>query len=125
MGFDFSIQLILKICSKTGQPFFYSNKFEKIYELPKLEVPEEFRPFVQDRGRLYHVYTDDFNIDNKLEASPEELLDVFPDWEDVKGSDYYEGYTENDWSEKTHNLFREALEWFAKQPYSFQASWSY
>lgn len=125
MGFDFAIHLVLHICSKTGQPYVYSKGLEKLYGIPKLEIPEKYLPFVQDRGHLYHVYTDYFNENDVLSASPEDLLDHFPEWEDVVSSSVYEGYTEDDWSEQTHNLFREALQWFSRQPYSFQASWSY
>lgn len=103
----------------------YNKNWEKVYEIPNLEIPEQYLPFVQDRGHLYHLYTDYFNDRDIYSTSPVELLKHFPSWEEVASSSIYEGYTEEDWSKKTHNLFREALEWFSSQPYSFQASWSY
>lgn len=125
MGFDFSIQLVLSICSKSGQPYVYSRGWEKLYELPKLEIPEEYRQFLQDRGPLYHIYTDYFSKNQRFSATTEELLENFPEWDEVKDSHWYERYADDEWPEQTHNLFREALQWFSEQPYTFQASWSY
>lgn len=125
MGFDFTIHLVVSICPSTGQPFIYTKGWEKLYEIPKLEIPEEYRQFLQDRGRLYHAYTEYFNQNDRNYATTEELVETFPKWEEVKGSDWYEGYTEDDWSEQTHKLFYEALQWFTEQPHTFLANWSY
>jgi hypothetical protein len=122
MGFDFFIELCIHLCEETGRPYVYSSNFEKVYELPTLPVvPEVHRRFLKLRGRIFHLYTYDYNE----KADVNSILDTFPTWEEVKESGYYEDYTEADWSEADHAAFRAALEWFAKQPFSFQASWSY
>jgi hypothetical protein len=125
MGFDFSIQLCLHLCPTTGKPFVYDREFKKVYTFPTVEVPEEYRRFVQLRGSFLHVYTDFYNEKDIYQVPVEGILDAFPSWEAVKESSWYEGCDGWDWSEEDHDTFRKALEWFAEQPYSFQASWSY
>jgi hypothetical protein len=54
------------------------------------------------------------------------FLEKYPDWEDIKSSMDLDGEDEESygWSEKDHNEFKEALEWFSSKEY-FSISWSY
>jgi hypothetical protein len=125
MGFDFSIELCLRLCATTGKPYTYGPSFRKNYELPTVEVPEKHRRFLQLRGSIFHAYTEFYNENDIYQVPVDGLLDAFPSWETVKESSWYEDYEEEDWSEADHNAFKAALEWFVAQPFSFQASWSY
>lgn len=126
MGFDIYIKLVLHLCRENGKPFFYDRKedgdFFKNYEIPDLEIPKQHRRFLQERGRIFHAYTGAFEYNDLYTIDVEEFLDQFPEWEEVKDSDYYD---ENDetWTEEDHDQFKEALTWFSKQKLCFEVSW--
>lgn len=128
MGFDFFIQLILQVCPETGKPFYYNSSPEKgmykEYTLPELNIPEKHRRFLQGRGSIFHVYTHTFNEENIYTVDIDRFLEVFPEWEEVIDSSWYEGW-EDEWTEQDHDDFKEALTWFSKQHPNYQATWSY
>lgn len=82
-------------------------------------VPYRFRPFVEQRNPILKMYipgeTDGMN------ACPQEFLDVYPGWLEVVEEVVCQG---SSWSEADHDLFREALVWFASKDY-FRIHWSY
>ena len=122
MGFDFYINISFNICPATGKPFSYGPNSEKIYGIPSIEIPEPYRRFVQERGHIFHAYTDRFGQEGIYSVGVEELLDRFPTWtEIVEDGSFCEDLEW--WSEKDHDAFKEALEWFSVQSYSFIASW--
>jgi hypothetical protein len=128
MGFDFSIELCICLCPSTGKPYVYHyepGKPPKEYELPNIVVPEQHRRFVDMRGHFLHMYTDTYNDVDVYTACVDSLLSVFPSWDELKNNPSYDEYLESDWTESDHEAFKQALEWFVSQPYSFQASWSY
>ena len=121
MGFDINIEMILSMCEETGKPFYYGKGFERIYELPILEVPQELQEYLVGRGPIFHAYTDHFNYENRYNVSVKEFLEDYPSWLSVQ-----EEYpSHNYWLEEDHNKFKELLEWCEKQKVSFRVSWSY
>lgn len=128
MGFDFFIQLVLHLCPETGKPFYYATSQEKglykEYVQPELNIPEKHRRFLEQRGSIFHAYTHHFNEENIYTVDVERLLEVFPEWEDMEDSSYYEGW-EEEWTQQDHNDFKEALKWFSESSLNFQATWSY
>lgn len=126
MGFDFVIQLCFSLCSKTGKPFIYKlDTLEKDYKLPEIVIPEEYRRFLQMRGHFLHIYTDELNEDDMFSTDIQDLLEYFPSWKEITENPEYSEDLDDYWTEKDHDEFRVALEWFADQPYHFRASWSY
>lgn len=125
MGFDFSIQTMpLAICTETGKPFIFqcSNEECKKRYIEEFVVPEEHRRFAFLCGRLYHLYTREVSSEDSYSCSIQELLDFFPNWEDLKDENLVETWG---WTEEDHNAFQSALTWFAQEGDIFIARWSY
>ena len=124
MGFDLNIRADLAICSDTGKPYFYipDGSRMRIYDLSKLAVPKEHRRFLNQRGGIFHAYTTNvFNNYDTLDASIYDFLENYPSWEAVKVYDEDCNY----WTEKDHNEFKTALEWFNKDCIQYRIYWSY
>ena len=124
MGFDLSIRADLWICSDTGKPYFFINDGSRmlIYDLSKLVVPKEYRRFLNQRGGIFHAYTTNvFEDENITNVSVYEFLEKYPSWEAVK--EYDEDCTY--WTEKDHDEFKKALEWFNKDCVEYRINWSY
>jgi hypothetical protein len=122
MGFDLSFDLLLHMCDETGKPFYYSRKkFEKLYDISGIIVPQHLRGSLQLRGHFLHIYTRAFNADERFSVEVDEFLDSFPSWEDVESDSCYDDY----WTEKDHKNFKELLEWCVKQDMYFRVTWSY
>ena len=113
MGFDLSIQLHLCMCPQSGIPFAWDTYLGKTYvNLSDYVVPPEFRKWVQARGRHFHSYI--LWCDESTSSCDVGLfLENFPEWKDV-----------DNWTEKDHNEFKAALEYFARYP-GYVVSWSY
>lgn len=128
MGFDFYIQLVLHMDPTSGKPFFYDTKEDGLtfrnYQLASIEIPEEHREFLQGRGSIFHAYTREFSYNDIFSVKIDELLDEFPDWDEVLESDDCDENRET-WTEENHNRFKAALTWFSEQKQSFQATWCY
>jgi hypothetical protein len=124
MGFDLNISTDLMICSDTGKPYFYipDGSRMRIYDLSKLVVPKEYRRFLNQRGSIFHAYTTCvFENDDITNVSVYEFLEKYPSWTDVKTYDEECTY----WTEKDHNEFKTALEWFNKDCIQYRINWSY
>ena len=124
MGFDLNIRADLGICSDTGKPYFFINDGSRmlIYDLSKLVVPKEYRRFLNQRGGIFHAYTTNvFEDENITDVSVYEFLEKYPSWEAVKEYDEECTY----WTEKDHNEFKKALEWFNKDCIQYRIYWSY
>ena len=46
--------------------------------------------YLEGRGKIFHVYTEIFNNENRFDVDVEEFLESYPDWDDVKESPYYD-----------------------------------
>jgi hypothetical protein len=124
MGFDLNIHADLLICSDTGKPYFYipDGSRMRIYDLSKLVVPKEYRRFLNQRGSIFHAYTTCVFENNDITSvSVYEFLEKYPSWEDVKTYDEECNY----WTEKDHNEFKAALEWFNHDYIHYRIDWSY
>jgi hypothetical protein len=124
MGFDLNISTDLMICSDTGKPYFYipDGSRMRIYDLSKLVVPNTYRRFLNQRGSIFHAYTTCvFENDDITNVSVYEFLEKYPSWTDVKTYDEECTY----WTEKDHNEFKTALEWFNKDCIQYRINWSY
>ena len=127
MGFDLNIKADLQICSDTGKPYFYIDNGHispsmRIYDLSKLAVPKEYRQFLNMRGGIFHAYTTNVVEDNNItNMSVYEFLEKYPSWMDVKTYDEEQTY----WTEKDHNEFKVALEWFGNDCIQYRIDWSY
>jgi hypothetical protein len=124
MGFDLNIHLDLLICSDTGKPYFYISDGSRmrVYDLSKLTVPKEHRRFLNQRGGIFHAYTTRvFENDDITNVSVYEFLEKYPSWTAVKDFDEECTY----WTEKDHNEFKAALEWFNKDCIEYRINWSY
>ena len=118
MGFDINITMCLRMSPITGRPYHYGEG-RKVDGLPDLHVPEHLRPYMQGRGPIFHAYTHIFNEESRFNVDVVEFLEHFPSWKYVQDDD-------NDyWSEKDHCLFKELLEWCARQSVEFRVDWSY
>ena len=127
MGFDLNIHANLMICSDTGKPYYYAadvrSSFMRIYDLSKLVVPKTYRRFLNQRGGIFHAYTTNvFEDYNTLDVSIAEFLEKYPSWTAVKAFDEECNIY---WTEKDHNEFKEALEWFNKDCIQYRINWSY
>lgn len=125
MGFDFSIQTVpLAICTESGKPFVFhceKGNFVKRY-IEEFVVPEEHRRFAFVCGRIYHLYTREVSNADSYSCSIQELLDVFPSWEDLKDEGLVVSWG---WTEEDHYAFYRALLWFHAQKDIYVARWSY
>jgi hypothetical protein len=124
MGFDLNIHADLLICSDTGKPYFYISDGSRmrIYDLSKLTVPKEHRRFLNQRGSIFHAYTTCVFENNDIyNVSVYEFLEKYPSWDTVKTYDEECVY----WTEKDHNEFKAALEWFNKDCIQYRIDWSY
>jgi len=127
MGFDLNIKADLQICSDTGKPYFYIDNGHispsmRIYDLSKLAVPKEYRRFLNMRGGILHAYTTNVFEDNNItNMAVYEFLEKYPLWMDVKTYDEEQTY----WTEKDHDEFKVALEWFSNDCIQYRIDWSY
>jgi hypothetical protein len=124
MGFDLNIHVDLLICSDTGKPYFYISDGSRmrVYDLSKLTVPKEHRRFLNQRGGIFHAYTTNVFENNDItNVSVYEFLEKYPSWTAVKDFDEECTY----WTEKDHNEFKAALEWFNKDFIMYRINWSY
>ena len=115
------------ICSDTGKPYYYAadvrSSFMRIYDLSKLVVPKTYRRFLNQRGGIFHAYTTNvFEDYNTLGVSIADFLEKYPSWTAVKAFDEECNLY---WTEKDHNEFKEALEWFNKDCIQYRINWSY
>ena len=130
MGFDINVEVCFMMCDTTGKPYYYkydktTNKMNRVYELPSVEVPEHLRKYLVGRGHLFHAYTEHFNEDGIFEASVEVFLEHYPDWEQVLEHEEFRDDVPEFWNEEDHNGFKALLEWCVKQYYMFKVTWSY
>jgi hypothetical protein len=126
MGFDIQIMMMMYMCPATGKPYTLKrNKetktIEKCYELPDLIVPETMQKYLEGRGHHFHVYTANFDEDQRCSVDVYEFLDDYPFWRDVKESPSYD----SSWSKEDHRGFKRLLKWCCKQEVTFQITWSY
>ena len=124
MGFDLTISIDLCIDPKSGLPFVWGPDFiQKPYVPSEHIVPEKYRKWVHERGHQFHAYIKNFSSDTYC-VSACTFLDNYPDWDDVLkeigGNAEY-----SDWTKSDHDDFKEALEWFSKEPSQFRVEWSY
>ena len=121
MGFDLNIEMCLHMCPDTGKPYYYGKNFEKVYEIPSLEIPNELKPYLEQRGHYLHAYTFGWNEEEIYSTDLESFLEEFPDWEDVVDHPSYDEY----WTEEDHNKFKKLLIILSACRASFRVSWSY
>lgn len=123
MGFDFSIQMCLHLCDKTGRPYFYNQNFVEEFDLSKVVIPQECRRFVNMRGHHLHVYIQ--NISKKISTFPlDSFLESLPSQDEVLN--YIEKNGVNTiWTKNDDTQFREALQTLVELGPSFIVSWSY
>jgi hypothetical protein len=122
MVFRICIKAILELCSQNGKLFFYDKYTnEKVYNIPSITVPQEYRKFVNmtEPNPIFEVYVSAISDENY--TSIEHFLNFLPRWCEL--ADDYEGPC--DWHKKDHLEFMMALEWFAGQPIPFTISWSF
>lgn len=122
MGFDLSIDMCLGMCTTTGKPYSYDKDFKKCYDIPSVEIPEELRKYLEQRGPYLHIYTSHFNEQDRYDVNVNEFLEEFPSWEDVLA---HPNYDEEYWTEEEHTTFLKLLKLCAKSTVSFRVSWSY
>lgn len=125
MGFDIYVYMTLKMCPKSGRPYYYGKNFEAVYDLPDIIVPEKMCEYLEGRGKIFHAYTEIFNNENRFDVDVEEFLESYPDWDDVKESSYYDK-DDTYWLREDHLGFKRLLEWCRDQHgVFFRVSWSY
>lgn len=118
MGFYIHIRRMVDLCPETGTPFYYGPNLEKIYNIPEIAVPDQYRRFLYEKNSVYHAYMSD----NCYYDSVDMVQDMFPTWEQVKNL-YPDAEERYGWTEQDHNLFRDAIEWFAAQPIGYIIHW--
>lgn len=123
MGFTINIHACISICPNTGNPYYIgkkndNDKYAKIYGIPDIEVPTEYRRFLNDKNKIYIEYLDM----NKSFDDIINILDTFPDWNYIKEL-YPDVENDCNWGELEHNLFKKALEWFDDQQVRFIMLW--
>lgn len=124
MGFDLFIHMSLTMDAETGKPFYFGKDYEKIYELPTIEIPPELKKYLQGRGHHFHVYTDKFNRKDIFEVNVTTFLERYPSWNRFMESDYYEEDPEG-WTRDDHKNFKKLLKFLEDQKVNFTVSWSY
>ena len=129
MGFDLSIRCSINLCSATGKPYYLDvqdGEIRKVYGMPDITVPAEFRRFLYQNGKVFHAYTTsrvDPAYASIYEMSVLSFLDQFPDWMDVLIDVNY--HKEDGWTKEDHVLFKKALQWFSEQKVDYTMNWSY
>jgi hypothetical protein len=63
-------------------------------------------------------------VTDEYSTSVENFLDKFPEWSEILEDTEYEEY-EDIWNEEDHNLFKDALDWLARQAIGFIVSWDF
>lgn len=119
MGFYISICQVFQLCEKTGKAYYFGPNSEKIYAIPDTIIPEEYRRFIYEKNEVYTAYM----RKDKYEDSACRIYDNFPTWEEAKrryldADDEYHG-----WSKADHDLFYEAIGWFARNPNQYVVYW--
>jgi hypothetical protein len=99
----------------------------KVYGIPDITVPKEFRRFIQQFGNFLHAYTtarmpDEYSHITEISALA--FLDQYPTWNDVLINPNYDR-DDDFWTEKDHDEFKKALEWFSDQSVGYTVTWSY
>jgi hypothetical protein len=130
MGFLLYITFNLSICSETGKPCYLlasADGSKKVYGMPDITVPLEYRRFLQQFGGPYfHAYTtsriyEEYSHITSMSALS--FLDQYPAWSDVLIDPNY--HNDEDWTKKDHDEFKKALEWFSQQAVDYTVNWSY
>lgn len=125
MGFDIHLTLMLHLCSETGKPYYFltseDGSIEKIYGVPEVEVPTDFRKYLVGRGHHFHAYTEYFNEIEQYDVDVEEFLLHYPSWEEVQENVNYD----ESWTKEDHVGFEDLLSWCSGQSYFYRVSWSY
>lgn len=85
-------------------------------------MPEEYRRFLKQRGHHLGLYTS--KVTDEYSTSVENFLDKFPEWSEIVEDADYEEY-EDIWKEEDHDLFKNALDWLARQQIGFIVSWDF
>jgi len=128
MGFDLYINLTLPIDQNSGLPYVYTtDNSKKSYSPSDFCVPEKHRLWLKQRGHIFHYYIRDIDGSDTMNTlHTEAFLEKYPEWEDIKSSMELDGEDEESysWTEKDHDDFKEALQWFSSKEY-FSISWSY
>ena len=109
MGFCLQLIMELPIDVESGRPCSLE---------PIATVPFQYLRFVNQYGPFFSCYVN--AIDGKR-ATPQELLNHYPRWEDVVEEVVARGHS---WKEMDHTAFREALRWFSDFSY-YAFHWSY
>lgn len=129
MGFLLYITCNVSICTETGKPYYLkvsADGAKKIYGMPDITVPLEYRRFLQQFGGSYfHAYTtsrmsEEYSHINSMSALA--FLDQYPPWTDILIDPNYHN---EDWTKKDHDEFKKALEWFSQQEVDYTVNWSY
>ncbi len=129
MGLEIRIELHVQISESSGLPSVWVVNEENLFTLVQFDpavyiVPPEFRKFINQKGKFFNAYIETFMLeDSTPEVDCSAFLTYFPTWEDVQNSSEYEG-CESHWTEKDHNEFKQAMEWFESKG-SFYVTWSY
>ncbi len=108
----------------TGKPYYINDKYEKVFELPIVSIPQELQKYLYGRGHYFHVYTDKFNRKDIYHVSVSTFLDKFPSWSRFLNSDYYDE-EHQDWTREDHKNFKKLLQHLEKQHPGYSVSWSY
>lgn len=128
MGFDLYINLTLPIDQNSGMPYVYTtDNSKKPYSPSNFCVPEKHRLWLKQRGHIFHYYIRDIDGSDTMNTlHTEAFLEKYPEWKDIKSSMELDGEDEESysWTEKDHDDFKEALQWFSSKEY-FSISWSY
>ena len=121
MGFDLIIVQRIYFDTVTGMPYVYGpNAMRVPYDPITFKIPEPFRKLVAQRGPHWHEYIKPYDSDWEFEASVEDFLENYPEWNMV-----FEGLEDDySWTEKDHDTFKAALIWLASKG-CFYVSWSY
>ena len=123
MGFDLFIHMSFMMCPTSGKPYYFNDEFERKYDMPTIEIPENLRKYLYGRGSHFHVYTKRFIRRGLSEVDVDDFLEKYPSWRKYKNSDSSE---ENQyWTREDHKNFKNLLRFLANQEVSFTVSWSY
>ena len=128
MGFDLNIMLERCRCPDTGRPYYLTwvkqkRDFEKVYEVPNIQVPPKMCEYLVGRGPIFYAYTEPFNEKGISNVSVSEFLEAFPSWDDVRRHSCYD--KDGHWIEEDHEGFQRLIEWCNDQEPPFRVCWSY